>query len=69
MRRCSIPDGRTLLAFWFALDPIPGPWQAIRRQWGDAAPPPWGEVGERRRPKAGPAAFARVGGRSWIGIE
>src|SRR5579883_2776775 len=34
MRRCSVPDGRTLPAFWFALDPTPGPWQGPRRQWG-----------------------------------
>jgi len=34
MRRCSVPDGRTLPAFWFALDPTPEPWQDTRRQWG-----------------------------------
>jgi len=34
MRRCSVPDGRTLPAFWFALGPTPEPWQGTRRQWG-----------------------------------
>src|SRR5579875_1783924 len=33
-RRYAAPDGWTLKAFQFALDPTPEQWQTIRRQWG-----------------------------------
>ncbi|HZV51418.1 MAG TPA: IS607 family element RNA-guided endonuclease TnpB, partial [Candidatus Dormibacteraeota bacterium] len=33
-RRYAAPDGWTLQAFQFALDPTPKQWQTIRRQWG-----------------------------------
>src|SRR5579883_1863850 len=33
-RRYAAPDGWTLQAFQFALDPTPEQWQTIRRQWG-----------------------------------
>src|SRR5579875_2661023 len=33
-RRYAVPDGWTLQAFQFALDPTPEQWQTIRRQWG-----------------------------------
>ncbi len=33
-RKYAAPDGWTLQAFQFALDPTPKQWQTIRRQWG-----------------------------------
>ncbi len=33
-RKYAAPDGWTLQAFQFALDPTPEQWQVIRRQWG-----------------------------------
>src|SRR5579875_1553181 len=33
-RRYAVPDGWTLQAFQFALDPTPEQWQTLRRQWG-----------------------------------
>ncbi|HZV48733.1 MAG TPA: helix-turn-helix domain-containing protein, partial [Candidatus Dormibacteraeota bacterium] len=33
-RRYAAPNGWTLQAFQFALDPTPEQWQVIRRQWG-----------------------------------